>query len=418
MTAYKPAEKAAGKIRLALTRLAGRYPFHAGILEQLTLQERPGLGQLAITVSGKKVVLLFNPTFVLALPLDELIGSLLHEVHHILFGHILTDPQNLPDDWARTVAQEVTANEYIKEPLPDGVITLELFPDFPANESTARRYERLCKVTERFPLDLPEMRLIVSEDGASGISGQHTLDDHDIWEEARADLQGAQDALQDCVQQAVWRAGTADLPQALCEALQSQGIGVTPGTEEYRLGNQAAGRLDWRQLLRRYLGNLLEPHPSLSRPPRRFPHLAGILPARSYLPLRPRLLVAIDTSSSISDEMLEEIAGELRRLARGHIVTVAECDVKVHKVYPFRTKLEAVTGRGGTDLRPPLEPTFLRKYQADVVIYFTDGFGPVPERSPPVPVVWCVTVGGKKPTPWGTVVALRPPLDQKSGSLS
>jgi predicted metal-dependent peptidase len=118
-------------------------------------------------------------------------------------------------------------------------------------------------------------------------------------------------------------------------------------------------------------------------------------------------MAVIDTSGSISTELLSAVEGELGRLARSYQVVVVECDAAVRRVYPYRP-LEAVVGRGGTDLRPPLERTFLREHRPDLVLYFTDGFGPAPGRPPAIPVVWCVLPGGVRPARWGRQIRLRP----------
>jgi predicted metal-dependent peptidase len=117
-------------------------------------------------------------------------------------------------------------------------------------------------------------------------------------------------------------------------------------------------------------------------------------------------MAVLDTSGSIPDEVLEIIDGELRMLASGHDVTVVECDAEIHRVAPYR-RLEAVSGRGGTDLRPPLEPGVLRKLRPDIVVYFTDGLGPAPEAAPAVPVIWCLVPGGTEPAEWGQVVRMQ-----------
>jgi predicted metal-dependent peptidase len=105
----------------------------------------------------------------------------------------------------------------------------------------------------------------------------------------------------------------------------------------------------------------------------------------------------------MSARLLETVDGELRRLARAYPVTVVECDAAVRRAYRYRP-LVSVTGRGGTDFRPPLEEAFLRQHRPDLVLFFTDGFGPAPERAPRVPVVWCLMPKGKAPAPWGRVL--------------
>ena len=109
---------------------------------------------------------------------------------------------------------------------------------------------------------------------------------------------------------------------------------------------------------------------------------------------RPRVMAVIDTSGSITPELLESISAELALLARHHAVLVVECDAMVHAVYEYLGPLRAVHGRGGTDFRPPLVRNFLRKHRPDLVVYFTDGFGPAPEQGPQVPLAWCLVPGG------------------------
>ena len=441
---HSPIQRAEGKIKLALVRLAADYPFHARVLEQFRVQFMAGLATMAVTIRGEEPVLLYSPDFVLELLADELVGVLLHEVNHVVLGHVLADPEDYPDEWARTVAEEVTANEFVKKPLPKGVVKLEQFPTLPALESTAKRYKRLKKVRSR-PLISPapgagepmgskstgtnpgDAQASKSKPGQpdehlGGVAtvpdkspaaqvkspaGQiKTLDDHSLWQEARKDPQAALETIRKVLQEAAFEAGTTELPATLREALGDAGIGTTPGDQQYQLDGDRQGRLGWRHLLHRYLGQELKPHPVLSRPPRRRPELVGIVPARSRRPLKPKIMAALDTSGSLTDDLLEMIDSELCRLARYYSVVVVECDVAIHRVRKYRP-LDNLLGRGGTDLRPPLEREFLRKHRPDVVVYFTDGEGPAPASPPAVPVIWCLTPHGTAPARWGRTIWLQ-----------
>ena len=125
-----------------------------------------------------------------------------------------------------------------------------------------------------------------------------------------------------------------------------------------------------------------------SRPSRRFPTRIFEVPGRSWAPRRsenPRLLVAIDTSLSMTKLELEEIARHLVILGERAHVTIVECDVSMARVYPFAGHIENVVGRGGTDLRPVFEPSILGAHDVDGVVYFTDGDGPFSEGSSPRP---------------------------------
>jgi predicted metal-dependent peptidase len=105
--------------------------------------------------------------------------------------------------------------------------------------------------------------------------------------------------------------------------------------------------------------------------------------------------------------MLADISAELTRMSRCFPVTVVECDLMIRAVYPYTKPIRSVHGRCGTDLRPPFDPEFLRSQKADVVVYFTDGDGPAPEKAPPVPVIWCLTKGGANKAGWGREVWMK-----------
>lgn len=448
MSNYTDAEMAEGKVRLGIDRLAGGFPFHAAVLENLTLVCRPEVGTMGVTVSGDHVRLCFNPAFVLDVTGDELGGVLLHEVHHVLFGHVVADPADYPDEWARTVAEEVTVNEFVRLPLPGEPITLDRVPGLPPMESTDQRYRRLERIRRRGRIGSPTepgsagggeaadrhagggagntngVRLTTVPDAIPGSNTRsrggkdpvgcrrrsdelgRTVDDHGVWAEARREPGRSKHAIREVIEQALFAVGRDGLPAGLHEAVEALGVGTKPGQDEERIDTHRRGRLDWRRLLRRHVGRALEIRPMFHRPPRRFPELAGILPARGRRSARAAIMAIIDTSGSITPDLLKLIAAELAGLARRYRVTVVECDATVHRVYRFAGRLKSVLGRGGTDLRPPLEPWFLGKHRPDLIVFFTDGLGPAPAVAPGRPVVWCLTPGGVAPAKWGRVIPM------------
>jgi predicted metal-dependent peptidase len=416
-------QQAAGKIGIAIRRLAEDYPFHAAILERFKVMHRADIDTMAVTVHGDKVGLLFNAPFVLSLPIDQLVGVVLHEVHHVLFEHILQDPEDYPDECARTMAEEVTVNEFVKEPLPEGVVTLEQFPSLKPMQSTDERYEQLKRRVRRPPISPPGNKAGPQQESGAGkqtgkqqapAGGFQTVDDHRVWEEARQDPEGSKAAIEQVVREAVQEVGAENVPDYLEEAvgvLDSQ-WGNTPGSDETKLEGRRSGQLDWRTQLRRYVGQQLQPRPVFNRPSRRFPDLVGIIPGRRRQATQPRIMAVIDTSGSVTEELLELINAELSKLAKDYEVTVVECDTVIHEAYRYRPVTE-VHGRGGTDFRPPFEREFLRRHRPDLVIYFTDGVGPAPESPPRVPVIWCLVPEGEAPCTWGRGIQMDTPGTEK-----
>lgn len=431
--------RAAGKTGIAIRRLLEKYPFHVAILERFKVQARPDVGTMAVTVVGDDVILLHNPEFVLGTPMAELAGVLLHEVHHVLFRHVFADPVGFPDEWARMVAQEVTANEFVAEPLPGKPITLNQFPSLRPMQSTDERYRQLSQRVRRIAIQSPrfdagrqrecggpnsgrqqpgadsgnkETEASVRDKGQPKKLGKslrkasgEMVDDHSVWKEAHQDRQRSEAAVEGLVQEAAMEAGDENIPEAFRDALEQMGIGKDSEDEQYRIQGDKKGRLDWRHLLRRYVGQLLEVRPIFSRPSRRFPDLVGIVPGKHRRSERPRIMAVVDTSGSITPDLLELMDAELRLLSRHYAVTVVECDAKIHAVYAYRP-LKSVNGRGGTDFRPPFERGFLQKHRPDLVVYFTDGLGPAPDKQPQLPVVWCLVPDGESPAEWGRIIRI------------
>ena len=444
-----------GKVRLAVERLAADYPFHAGILAQWRLEEGTETETMGVGFQDGKLRLVFAPEFVETLPMAQLEGVLHHEVNHVLFGHVLHVRAPNENAAARTIAEEVTVNEWVSEPLPTGVIRLGDFPYLPENEDTETRYGRLRKKIKppkntaskpgRKPGSDPSTKpgSGKEQDGASTQPGQGkgkgkakgksapasmpdqetggipTLDDHSIWEEIRDNPEDAAFAI-DMDSAQAWgsldekqKAAVDDSARAAIEgSLQRQGMDRTPGTGTDAVQEEIGGgtaQVPWQQVLQRKVQKTIpRARPVFNRPPRRFPDMIGILPGKARRADEMRVLAAIDTSASMTAPTLAVISAELGRMSRVYTVTVVECDTEIHDVYPYRP-IKSVRGRGGTDLRPPLDPAFLKKQKAGLVVYFTDGEGPAPEKEPSIPVIWAITKGGEKPTRWGDEIRLKGP---------
>jgi predicted metal-dependent peptidase len=124
------------------------------------------------------------------------------------------------------------------------------------------------------------------------------------------------------------------------------------------------------------------------------------------------VLAVIDTSGSMTHEMLSRISRELAKIAAELTVLVVECDCEIQRVYAYKP-IRSVEGRGGTSFCPPLEPAFLRQHRPDIIIFFTDGEGEAPEKAPPAPVIWCLTPSGQQPVKWGRMIKMEEQLHEK-----
>jgi hypothetical protein len=163
--------------------------------------------------------------------------------------------------------------------------------------------------------------------------------------------------------------------------------------------------LAWPQILHSFLRPRRIVHPSYLRPNRRFPDRIGELPGRTRSAPKPVLLIGIDTSASMTADILGRIDQEIQVLSRYSKITIAECDAAVQRIYPLRS-IDQVLGGGDTDFHPLFGLGDTARRSFDGILYFTDGKGAWPEAMPSLPVLWVLTNDQAFDCPWGTVVRL------------
>ena len=123
------------------------------------------------------------------------------------------------------------------------------------------------------------------------------------------------------------------------------------------------------------------------------------------------LMVAIDTSGSITDSDLSLFFAEINKIkALGMKITICEIDTVIHKVYKYDFQPKLVCGRGGTDFKPFFEYVKKMGQKPNALIYLTDleaslNFSNVSR----VPTLWAITQqGGEiKDIPFGIGIKLK-----------
>jgi predicted metal-dependent peptidase len=383
------------------------YPYYVAILAKLSPVADPSVRRMSVSLHAGSFFLHVNVDAFLAEP-QYLRGVLLHEVHHVVLGH-LTHPKfsEVSEPELMDLAVEMSANEYIEEPLPNP-ITLRGYSAFGIRpgQSTIERYEILVAHVRRTGAR-PRPRPGDGDPNASPV------DDH-RYLRAPTRVPGGVTQTAMMLERAMREAPEIpilerpptfdeepDIPRRYTVA------GRLPGRliEELQGTTQAPEHtMDWRAALAMFAARARAPVHTWARPNRRFPDRVFEVPGRTWAPRKvtePRLLVAIDTSLSMTKRELEEIARQLVVLSERAHVTVAECDVEVTRVYPFGGMLECVTGRGGTDLRPIFDPGRLASLDVDGVVYFTDGEGPFPLEPARLPTLWVLTKPQAFKCPWG-----------------
>jgi predicted metal-dependent peptidase len=197
-------------------------------------------------------------------------------------------------------------------------------------------------------------------------------------------------------------------------------FGRYPAGLERILGQLPKVKTPWERVLRshvaRHVGTRSVTDPS--RPHRRWLALEPEMrEAGMTLPVMPgslprpkaRIAVAIDTSGSVSKDLLArfiaEICGIMRQMHVGVRVITIDADVQQIEDFTDPAKLLGFMpkGGGGTAFAPALDAA--ADYEPTVLVYLTDLEGPAPP-TPRFPVIWATPAGANVNIPFGTHLEL------------
>lgn len=369
------------------------YPFHTAVIARMHIVSDPTVETMGVSMADGRLLLHVNERWADA-HADMFVGLLLHEVHHVVLGHLVdarlreVDAPELMD-----IALECAANEHIVEPLPNPIVWQHFERvGFRPNQSSLERYALLRAhvhadtSSRRQPLPTPS-------DAHGGL---------------RSHVDRASRALhRDIIDELV------DLADRMPNGSDATIAGWKPGDLARALfPSTSTSFVDWRRALELLLARASRTVSTYRRPSRRFPDRVGEIPGRMRQRLvgaPPHLVVCLDTSASMSDDDLADATRELRRLSAVARLTLVTFDAAVQSVTPYRNEhLERLAGGGGTDFRVlfgPGSPTF----GAEAAVIFTDGVGPCPDVAPAVPTLW--VLASRRATvapPFGRSVPMKP----------
>lgn len=355
-------------------------PFYGLFLIMLNKQWSKQLDTAGVTLQGINYKLMINEEFWKDLAVEHRKGLLKHELLHIAFFH-LTDYSDLLDKKLANIAMDLEINQYIREDiLPPGGMTLELFPELKLDKKAGTRYyyEKLQEGAQKG--NCPNLNKMLEADGNGQcvvqvqVKGDGTIEvklpDHSQWGEGEPD-----EATKKLVENQ-----TKHILNEIKEQIQKS-RGTIPGEMESileRINTVEEPKFDWRGYLRRFAGGSVKVYTKKTRRKynKRYEDNPGL-----KIKQRKHVLVAIDTSGSVSSDELLEFMQEIHHIHKtGADVTVVQADTAIKNIASYNPKGDyKIYGRGGTDFTPVVDyyNENTRKYSC--LIYLTDGEAPAPE---------------------------------------
>jgi len=169
-----------------------------------------------------------------------------------------------------------------------------------------------------------------------------------------------------------------------------------------------SGKIDWRDELRIAIDYYYKDNYTFIPPNKKFLSQNIYLPSSSSNRLK--LVVAIDSSGSVEEELLNEFLSELNFLMLSmpnYQIELLICDDKIHthKTFYSGESLDVnLKGGGGTDFRPVFKFIEDEFYDINLLLYFSDLEGIFPYEIPNYEVKWISP--RIKEVPFGDVIIL------------
>ncbi len=177
---------------------------------------------------------------------------------------------------------------------------------------------------------------------------------------------------------------------------------------EWLVPHYFARRIDWREELRRYLGGHYKSAYRFSPPSLKHLYRGYALPSLHSEALE--IVVAVDSSGSVDEELLGEFLAEVESIMEQFDdyrieLLVADMKVQSHRSYGPGELLERkIEGGGATDFRPVFEWIERELDRPAVLLYFTDAAGTFPPEAPSYEVIWVLSREAK--VPFGETIVL------------
>lgn len=367
-------------------------PFYGLLLLNLNKEWSDKVPTAGVGLDGINYKLYINPEFWTTLTEDQKKGLLQHELMHIAFFHI-TEYKHLKDHKLANIAQDIEINQKIQADwLPPEGCTLDKFADYGLlpDEGTNIYYDKLTKENQKGPGNGTGQSLLDAiqeaiDNGTMKTQGQGknnmNVPQHD-WEDF--------ENLTDTEQKLVDKQLEVMLSEVVDQVQKMRG--TVPANVLQRL--EALKKIEppkfnWRAYLRRYIGNSAKNsiRKTKRKQSKRFELDFGI-----KIQEHSHILIAIDSSASVSDAEIYEFMNEIHHMYKcGHDFTLVFADTQMQDPIKYRPSLPIeIKKRGGTDFNPVVDYYLQYRKKYTTLIYLTDGEAPAPQ-APVKNILWVLS---------------------------
>lgn len=369
-------KRLATKLAKAKTALILEHPFVGTIALSMPFSFDESIPTAA--TNGKRIK--FNPEFVDSLTDEEVKFLVAHECFHPMMEHNYRRGERQGKKW--NVAADYVINKLLTD---EGIGRMPKMGLLDSNIYTAGG-----GTSEGIYNILPDM----PDDGSGPGDPGNALDHCEDGEGSPAEQ---------AQEQAEWKVKVAQAAQA------AKMMGKLSANLQRLVDDVLQPKVDWRDVLQRFLVKCRNDQRSFSRFNRRFLSQGMYLPSVSGEAMG-EVCFAVDCSGSIDKATVNQFAAEIRKVkddllpARIHVLYF-DSDVSHVESYEPHDDLDIKPhGGGGTDFAPVFAKIVEMGIEPVAIVFLTDlccsSFGDQPDA----PVLWVTTDAGK--APFGEVVEM------------
>jgi len=395
-------KEAEHKIIKAKVKLQKTNPFFAYLIMNLNFHEVTDKKEVPTMAVDGRGNCYYNTDFVLNRLQDiELHGVLAHEVMHVVLEHMSrgkgVECQELYNVACDMVINDILVSNGFSLPRFTGQNAVNLIP-----------YNHSCSFMDVDVYDLDKKsaeqvyRELLKELDKKGKIQYVGFDIHMQGgdKEKREDLEKNKDK---------WKQRVAEASAFARER------GKLPQGMKLMIDELLNEKVDWKQLLYKYITRELPIDYSYSRPSKRSISCGVYMP--SILRESIEMVVSLDTSGSISQKELTEFLSEIRGIVKSFNnlrMKLIVCDYDIHEVYDIGnghdneiSKLK-ISGGGGTLHKPVYNYVKENLPNTRLLINFTDGYTDYP-KDEEIKTLWVLCSNGcrEENIKWGEVIKLK-----------
>ncbi|MCH9740489.1 MAG: hypothetical protein K0U38_06575 [Epsilonproteobacteria bacterium] len=354
----------------AKSQLTNKYPYFGMLASRLKHEPNSQIAYYAS--NGKRFV--YNPEFIERCSVDELFFILTNCVMHHILAHQQRKLSRKGSLWQ--LATDFAINNMLQKnglKIPKGANYDKSFKNMYAEEI----YEVLKESVQEQSIDTfsdesKENKSISINDINSEFSNLNNID-NDLDEKDELEWEYA-----------------SSLSKEVAMKKSSMPLGFERLAKKMKTKD-----IDWKFELYNAINRHMRNNYAFMPPNKKHMYRGVALPSLTSDTLS--LVVAVDTSGSIKDELLGAFMEEFKTIMQNFPTVAIElliADAKVHAHHTFQggDKMDfPLKGGGGTDYRPTFEYIDANLPMNSMVLYFTDGEGIFPRIPPAYEVLWALS---------------------------